>query len=51
MAEPSRNIDQEALEEEKKKRQEACAHEETKKKRLGGMDTGDKICVRCGKIM
>jgi hypothetical protein len=51
MVEPSRNIDQEALEEEKKRQQEACAHEETKKKRLGGMDTGDKICVRCGKIM
>ena len=51
MVEPSRNIDQEALEEEKKRQQEGCAHEETKKKRLGGMDTGDKICVRCGKIM
>lgn len=42
---------QDQLEEQKKKRQETCTHEQTKKKRLGGMDTGDKICVDCGKII
>ncbi len=41
----------EKLEDEKKKRQAACTHENTKKERIRGMDTGDKICTDCGKLI
>lgn len=39
------------LEEEKRKRQEACKHENTKKDRIKGVDTGDQICLDCGKLI
>ncbi len=47
----STKIDEEKLGDEKAKRQDTCRHERVKKKRLGGMDTGDKICEDCGKII
>ena len=41
----------EKLMEEKIKRQDACKHEKTKKEYIGGMDTGDRICLDCGKTI
>lgn len=51
MDEKERKAYQDKLEEEKRKRQAACKHERTKKEYIGGMDTGDKICMDCGKLI
>jgi hypothetical protein len=51
MDEKERKAYLEKLEEEKKMRQAACKHERTKKEYLGGMDTGDKICMDCRKTI
>ncbi len=36
---------------DKKKEKKPCEHKRTKKEYLGGMDTGDKICLDSGKIV
>lgn len=51
MNEEERRAHQEKLEEDKRKRQEACEHKRTRKEYFGGMDTGDKICLDCGKTI
>jgi len=42
---------QEKLDEEKRNSQAACKHERTRKEYIGGMDTGDRICMDCGKTI
>lgn len=51
MNEEEKQAHQQKLNDEKRKRQEACEHKRTKKEYLGGMDTGDKICMDCGKTI
>lgn len=50
-AQQERKAYQEKLDEDKRKRQAACKHEKTKKEYDRGMDTGDKICMDCGKLI
>lgn len=51
MDENEKQAYREKLMEEKKLRQDACKHEKTKKEYIGGIDTGDRICLDCGKTV
>lgn len=51
MNEEERKASQERLEKEKRERQAACKHERTRKEKIRGQDTGDLICLDCGKFI
>jgi hypothetical protein len=51
MNKKERQAYKEKLEKKKRKRKAACKHKNTKKEYMLGMDTGDKICLDCEKVI
>jgi hypothetical protein len=42
---------QQKRDQEKKKKQASCSHENSYREKIGSFDTGDKLCLDCGKTI